>query len=52
METEITRGEYRQVAGFDKVHVKGIGELILTQGEKEELYIDANPDLLPQIKQK
>jgi hypothetical protein len=50
MATDTTRGEYRQVAGFDKVHVKGIGELILTQGDKEELYIDANPDLLPQIK--
>jgi Putative auto-transporter adhesin, head GIN domain len=50
MATETTRGEYRQVADFDRVQVKGIGELILTQGDKEELFIDANPDLLGQIK--
>ncbi len=45
-----SRGEYRAVAGFNRVQVKGVGELILTQGEKEELFIDANADLLPQIK--
>ncbi|NTW08399.1 MAG: DUF2807 domain-containing protein, partial [Anaerolineaceae bacterium] len=45
-----SRGEYRKVSGYNRVHVKGVGELILTQGDKEELFIDANADLLPQIK--
>ena len=29
--------EKREVSGFDRVHVRDIGEVILTQGEKESL---------------
>lgn len=44
------RGEFRPLSACNRIQVKGIGELVLTQGDKEELFIDANPDLLPQIK--
>ena len=50
MTESTSRGEFRGVTGFNRVQVKGIGELILTQGDKEELFVDANPDLLPQIR--
>lgn len=42
--------EKREVSGFDRVHVRDIGELILTQGEKESLVVEADADLMSKVK--
>ncbi len=42
--------EIREVGGFDRVHVRDIGELILTQGDKESLVVEADADLISKVK--
>ena len=39
----------RQVSGFSKVSLSGIGQLIITQGTTESLTIEAEDNILPQI---
>jgi hypothetical protein len=39
----------RQVSGFSKVSLSGIGQLIISQGTTESLTIDAEDNILPQI---
>lgn len=41
--------ESRQVSGFDRVSLGGIGNLIITQGSQEALTIDAEDNVLPHI---
>ena len=41
--------ETRQVSGFDRVALSGIGNLTITQGEKESLKIEAEDNILPRI---
>ena len=42
--------ETRQVSGFNQINLNGAGELIITQGNKESLTIQADDNLLPYIK--
>jgi hypothetical protein len=42
--------EKREVSGFDRVHIRDIGELIVTQGEKESLIVEADADLISKVK--
>jgi hypothetical protein len=42
--------EKREIGGFDRVHVRDIGEVILTQGEKESLVVEADADLISKVK--
>jgi hypothetical protein len=41
--------EERAVAGFERVILRDIGEVIITQGEREWLQIEAEEDVLPRI---
>lgn len=41
--------EKRDVESFDKVSLKGIGKVIIRQGEEESLEVEAREDLLPSI---
>ena len=41
--------EEREVSGFQKVHLSGTGNLIITQGEKESLVIEADDNVIPLI---
>lgn len=41
--------ETRQVSGFDRVVLTGIGDLVLIQGETESLEIEAEDNVLPRI---
>ncbi|HUZ02050.1 MAG TPA: head GIN domain-containing protein, partial [Thermomicrobiaceae bacterium] len=41
--------ESRQVSGFDRVSLGGIGNLLITQGDQESLTIDAEDNVLPHI---
>ena len=42
--------EERDVSGFDEVHLEGIGNLIVTQGEEESLIIEADDNIIPLIR--
>jgi hypothetical protein len=42
--------ERREVSNFDEVHVEMSGDIILKQGDKEELLIEADSELLPHLK--
>ena len=42
--------EDRDVSGFDKIHVSGVGRIILTQGTKESLSIETDDNLMEYIK--
>jgi len=42
--------ERREVAGFDEILVEGTGDILLKQGETEELVIEADESLLPRLK--
>jgi hypothetical protein len=42
--------ETRQVSGFEAVHISGIGELSITQGKEESIRVEAEDNLMPQIK--
>lgn len=39
----------REIQGFDKIRFKDFGNLILTQGDKESLVIEADPELLNEL---
>ena len=41
--------ESRPIGGFDRVHVKGIGTLVISQGDEEALTIEAEDNILPLI---
>jgi carbon monoxide dehydrogenase subunit G len=41
--------EKRVVSGFDRVHIRDIGQLILTQGEQESLVVEAEADVMPKV---
>lgn len=41
--------EHRDVSGFHKVLFSGVGNLIITQGEKESLEIEADNNIIPLI---
>jgi len=41
--------EEREVAGFNEVYLSGVGNLIITQGEKESLIIEADDNIIPLI---
>ena len=42
--------EERDVSDFDEVHLSGIGNLIIEQGDKESLIIEAEDNIIPLIK--
>jgi hypothetical protein len=42
--------ETRQVSGFERVSLSGVGELTLTQADQESLEVDAEDNLIPYIK--
>jgi hypothetical protein len=42
--------ERREVSGFDEIHLEGSGDILLVQGETEELVIEADEALLPKLK--
>lgn len=44
--------EEREVRGFDRVSMSDYGELIITQGEREALTIEAHPEMLARIQTK
>jgi len=41
--------EERDVSGFDGVHLSGIGDLIISQGDEESLVIEADDNVIPLI---
>ena len=41
--------ETREVESFDKISLKGIGKVIIRQGEEESLEVEARDDMLPNI---
>jgi hypothetical protein len=43
------RTEERDVSDFHKVHLSGVGDLIITQGEKESLLIETDDNIIPLI---
>src|SRR5918998_1436697 len=44
------RSEARPVGAFDEVELAGVGTLTITQGPQESLTIEAEDNLLPQIR--
>ena len=44
-----TSTEAREVSGFDRVVMRSVGELTISQGASEALEIEAEPHLLPKI---
>src|SRR5579875_2493154 len=44
------RTQSRPVSGFDRVHVSGIGLLVVTLGTPEALSIEAEPEVLSRIR--
>lgn len=44
-----TAKEERQVSGFDRIVLRGVGELIIAQSDREALVVEAERRLLPQI---
>ncbi|GAJ20157.1 unnamed protein product, partial [marine sediment metagenome] len=42
--------EERDVSGFHKVYLEGIGNLIITQGDEESLVIEADDNIIPLIR--
>lgn len=43
------RSEARQVSGFDQVALDGIGRLVLSQGGQDQLTIDGDDNVLPEL---
>lgn len=41
--------ELREVSGFNRISLAGVGNLIVEPGDKESLRIEAEPDVLPRI---
>jgi hypothetical protein len=50
MSTSNLATESREVSNFDRVALRDYGELVIMQGERESLTIEADADILPQIK--
>jgi hypothetical protein len=46
---DVTR-ESRQVSGFDRVVLRAVGDLSISQGDSESLVVEAEARLLPQIR--
>jgi hypothetical protein len=46
----IVVSEARQVSGFNAVSFSGMGEIVITQGQSESLTVEAEDNILPQIK--
>jgi hypothetical protein len=42
--------ESRDVSGFNQIDLNGVGELIITQGNKESVTIEADDNIMPYIK--
>lgn len=42
--------ESREVGGFDRVELQDYGEMVITQGDREALTIEAHPEVLSAIK--
>ncbi len=42
--------ELRSVSGFDRVLLKDVGDVFITQGEVESLQVEAEEEMLPRIK--
>ena len=49
MATAQTAREERPVAGFDQIVLRAGGELLITQGAKERLVVEAEPRLVPRL---
>ena len=45
-----TMQERREVSDFDEILVEGTGDVLLKQGDREELVIEADETLLPRLK--
>lgn len=41
--------ELREVSGFNRISLAGVGNLIIEPGDRESLRIEAEPDVLPRI---
>jgi hypothetical protein len=52
MSTNEVRTETREVSGFDQVTLAGFGQLVITQGDRESLAIEAPQDMLGRIETK
>ena len=50
MSEQIPNSETRPVSGFNKLVLKGVGSVILTQGAQESLVIEADPDIRSRIR--
>ncbi|SRR5579884_260388 len=42
--------QQRPVGGFDRVHVSGVGQLVVTPGAPDALSVEAEPEVLPHIR--
>ncbi len=42
--------EMRSVSGFDRILLKDVGDVFITQGEVESLQVEAEEEMLPRIK--
>lgn len=47
---ETTVRESRPIAGVERVVLRGVGDLIVKQGERESLVIEAEPRILPKLR--
>lgn len=52
MATDKTVSEKREISGLNRITVRDIGDLLLSQGDKESLVVEADPDLLAKVKTK
>jgi hypothetical protein len=52
MATDKTVNEKREVSDFNYIHIRDIGELILSQGDRESLVVEAEPELIAKVKTK
>jgi hypothetical protein len=50
MSEQIPNSETRPVSSFNKLVLKGVGSVILTQGAQESLVIEADPDIRSRIR--
>ena len=49
MATEYVKRETREVGSFDKITLKGVGRVIVTQGEPQSLEVEAQEEVLSSI---
>ena len=45
----VVEEEQRAVSGFNRVTFEGIGQLVISQGDQEELFVEAEDNILPRI---